>query len=253
MPADPWDLHQTLVALDFDGTLAPLVPDPATSRPVPGAVAALTELAASGAQVAIITGRDARTVVGLGGLDRIPRLIVAGLYGLEWWQDGQLSTVETPAVIHRLRDALPEALRAADPGLWLEDKRLSLVVHARRSDDPAAALRTVRPAVERIAAGEPIEVHDGHQVLELRLPGHDKGRALRELIERTGRAAVVFAGDDLGDLPAFAVVAERARAGRRAVSIGVTGDPESAVASQAMRTVPGPADALAAVQSALGR
>ena len=65
-------LAGALVATDFDGTLAPLVPDPEASRPVHGAIEALTALAARGAQVAVITGRDARTVVRLGGLDAVP-------------------------------------------------------------------------------------------------------------------------------------------------------------------------------------
>jgi len=66
------DLPHALVAVDFDGTLAPIVPDPADSRPVPGAIAALRVLAERGAQVAVVTGRDARTVIELGGLDAIP-------------------------------------------------------------------------------------------------------------------------------------------------------------------------------------
>ena len=81
------DLPHALVALDFDGTLAPLVPDPAASRPLPGTVTALRTLARRGTLVAVITGRDARTAIELGGFDAVPGLVVEGLYGAETWHD----------------------------------------------------------------------------------------------------------------------------------------------------------------------
>ncbi len=43
-------------------------------------------------------------------------------------------------------------------------------------------------------------------VLELRPPGMDKGVALTAYVRETGAGAVLYAGDDLGDLPAFAAV-----------------------------------------------
>ena len=65
-------LAGALIATDFDGTLAPLVPDPEDSRPVAGAVDALAALAGRGAQVAVVTGRAADTVLRLGGLAAVP-------------------------------------------------------------------------------------------------------------------------------------------------------------------------------------
>lgn len=46
----------------------------------------------------------------------------------------------------------------------------------------------------------------GRLVLELRPPGMDKGVALLEYVREIGASAVLYAGDDLGDLPAFAAV-----------------------------------------------
>jgi trehalose 6-phosphate phosphatase len=43
-------------------------------------------------------------------------------------------------------------------------------------------------------------------VLELRAPGVDKGAALEEHVREVGAGAVLYAGDDLGDLAAFAAV-----------------------------------------------
>ena len=46
----------------------------------------------------------------------------------------------------------------------------------------------------------------GKNVWEIRPPGIDKGASLRSVVAETGARQVVFAGDDLGDLPAFEAV-----------------------------------------------
>lgn len=243
-------LPGSLVALDFDGTLAPIVADPADSRPAPGAVRALTALAEAGAQVALITGRDARTVLRLGGLDAVPGLVVSGLYGAESWCGGELSAAEQPAVIAALRDRLPAAVAAGDPALWVEDKGLSLVVHARRAADPGAALDSVRPAVTAVAGELGLEVHDGRDVLEVRLAGYNKGTALRQLAERFGPSLVLFAGDDVGDLPAFAEIKALRAAGRQAWALAVVSDEVPGLADAADVRVDGPAAVVALLTAA---
>lgn len=210
-----------VVALDFDGTLSPIVADPTTSRPAEGAVAAMVELAERGVRVVVITGRDARTVLNLGGLESVPGLTVAGVYGAETWADGELDSMPTPGAMTALRERLPAlvAEHTVDPELWVEDKRLSLVVHARRTADPDAAIASVRAPVTALADELGLEIHDGREVLEVRLPGYDKGTALRRLA--VGAAAVLFAGDDLGDLPAFEVIRQLRAEGRRAWGVAV--------------------------------
>ena len=243
-----------LIALDFDGTLAPIVADPEQARPVPGTVDALTALARLGARVAVITGRDAQTVVRLGGLDAVPDLTVAGLYGAEWWQHGELRSPPTPDVITQLRQRLPAlvAARTPDRAVWIEDKRLSLVVHARRAADPAAAIAAVRPAIAGLAGELGLELHDGREVLELRLSGFDKGAALRRLAAGNGDAAVLFAGDDLGDLPAFAVVRELRAGGRRAWGVAVHSSEAPQAADAADLVVAAPADVVGVLSALAG-
>src|SRR5262249_59711884 len=70
------DARHALVATDFDGTLAPIVDRPADARAHPGAVPALTALAALVGTVAVITGRPAGEAVTLGGFARLPRLLL---------------------------------------------------------------------------------------------------------------------------------------------------------------------------------
>jgi trehalose 6-phosphate phosphatase len=208
-------LSGALVALDFDGTLAPIVEDPADARPAQGALDALIAVAGRGAHIGVVTGRDAQTVVRLGGLAAVPSLIVEGLYGMEQWRAGSLTTVDTPPAMERLRRQLPKLLTAqrADPGAWIEDKRLSLVLHTRPARDPAAECERLRGPAESLAARLGVDVHHGRKVLEFRMPGHDKAGALRRLVQLTAPTAVFYAGDDTGDLPAFAAVHELRRSG----------------------------------------
>jgi trehalose 6-phosphate phosphatase len=240
------ELPRALIALDFDGTLAPIVADPAASRAEPGVIEALAVLAHAGAQLAVITGRDAHTAAELGGFDAVPGLVIEGLYGAESWQAGQLTAPAEPAEIGLLRAQLPSLLAAHidDPQVWIEDKRLSLVVHTRRAADPGAALSSLRGPVSDLAAQLGLESHDGRNVLEIRLPGYDKGAVLRKLVERFEPSAVLFAGDDVGDLPAFEVVRELRERGLPAFGVAASSAEVSALDEVADVHVDGPAGVL---------
>ncbi|HYJ61465.1 MAG TPA: trehalose-phosphatase [Actinomycetota bacterium] len=175
------------IVLDFDGTLAPIVPDPATAAPLPGAHAALAALAPRVLRLAIVTGRPAAFVRA-----RLPvdGLEVVGLYGLEG------ATPVDPGVRAALADAV-----AAEPGAHLEDKGASLAVHVRRAADPEGAEARLRPVVAAIADGAGLVVREGKRVLELTPPGAGKGAAIPALC--AGAAAALLAGDDLADAEAF--------------------------------------------------
>ena len=202
------NLASALIALDFDGTLAPLVPDPQTSRLAGGIRAALDVLVEAGARVAIVTGRDIPNVLRLSGLADLPGLRVEGVYGAQSWHDGRLDTVDAPESLAALRTRLPALVdgepRAGD--VWIEDKELSLVVHARRAEDPQAVLDVLSAPVTALADELGLETHPGREVLEIRIPGFDKGTALARLIDSHRPRAVLYVGDDVGDLPAFALV-----------------------------------------------
>ena len=205
--ADP---ARALIATDYDGTLAPIVADPDQAFPAPGAVPALKRLADRVGTVAVITGRAAAAAVSLGGLADVPGLIVLGHYGAQRWEAGVLSAPPAPPGVQAVREALPELLAAhgAPEGTAIEDKGTALAVHTRRTAEPAAALQLLRGPLERLAEEAGLAVEPGRFVLELRPPGADKGTALRELVAERSAGAVLFSGDDLGDLPAFAALAQ---------------------------------------------
>ncbi|MEU6276755.1 trehalose-phosphatase [Streptomyces populi] len=204
---------RTVVALDFDGTLAPIVPDPDRARAHPDAVPALAALAPRVASVAVVTGRPAGVAVRHGGFAGVPgleHLVVLGHYGAERW-DAVSGTVTAPAPhpgVAAVRAELPGFLDriGAWQGTWIEEKGRAVAVHTRRATDPQAAFEALREPLGELAARHGLIVEPGRMVLELRPPGMDKGVALSEYVREVGAEAVLYAGDDLGDLPAFAAV-----------------------------------------------
>jgi trehalose 6-phosphate phosphatase len=205
MAADP---AHALVATDYDGTLAPIVADPAAAVAAPGAAAALARLAGRVGTVAVITGRPAKDAVSLGGLADVPGLIVLGHYGAQRWEAGVLSAPPVPPGVQAVREALPGLLAelAAPEGTTVEDKGTALAVHTRRTADPAAAFALLRGPLGRLADSAALTLEPGRLVLELRPAGTDKGTALRELARERAARSALFCGDDLGDLTAFAAI-----------------------------------------------
>ena len=197
--ADP---ARAVIAIDYDGTLAPIVDRPEDARPQEGATEALAALTATVGRCAVVTGRSAKDAVAVGGLDAIPGLVVVGHYGLESWVDGLLDSPPPEPGVDMARPLVAELVAAAAiDGVHVEDKVQSLVVHTRPAADPAGALAALAEPVRGIAHGCGLQVVAGRMVLELRPPGVDKGYAVRGLAE--GWGAVGYVGDDLGDLPAY--------------------------------------------------
>lgn len=196
--ADP---SASLVALDYDGTLAPIVSRPQDAVPAAGAVEVLLALAGR-VRLALVTGRPAQVVVDLAGIASAPGLVVMGQYGVERWSDGRVVAAEPVAGISVARAELPGLVEGLAE---LEDKGSSLVVHTRNTVADAAE-RLAGPVAE-LAARCGLEVHEGRRVLELRPPGFDKYSALMAVADPLP-AAVLFAGDDVGDGRAFDAVEE---------------------------------------------
>ena len=204
---------RAVIALDFDGTLAPIVADPDRARAHPDAVPALAALAPKVASVAVITGRPAEVAVHHGGFADVPgldHLVVLGHYGAERWDaaTGALTTPEPHPGVAAVRAELPGLLErsGAGQGTWIEEKGHAVAVHTRRAPDPQAAFDTLRAPLADLATRHGLIVEPGRMVLELRPPGMDKGAALREYVRELDARGVLYAGDDLGDLPAFTAV-----------------------------------------------
>ncbi|OSZ59922.1 trehalose-phosphatase [Streptomyces pharetrae CZA14] len=201
---------EAVIALDFDGTLAPIVADPEQARAHPDAVRALTALAPKVAAVAVITGRPAEVAVRHGGFADAPgleHLVVLGHYGVERWDaaTGEVTTPDPHPGVAAVRAALPGLLTGME-GVRTEDKGHAVAVHTRRAADPQAAFEALRTPLGDLALRHGLIVEPGRMVLELRPPGMDKGVALERHVREIGARVVLYAGDDLGDLPAYTAV-----------------------------------------------
>jgi trehalose 6-phosphate phosphatase len=205
--ADP---ARALIGVDFDGTLSPIVPDPADARALPAATAALRRLSGQVGTLAVITGRPAPDAVRLASLADVPGILVLGQYGRQRWEAGTLTSPPPPEGLAGVRARLPGVLTAAGApdGTRIEDKGDALAVHTRRTADPRAALELLEAPLRELAASGGLAVEPGRMVIELRPPGADKGGTLRALVEERGAAATMYCGDDLGDRPAFEAVRE---------------------------------------------
>jgi trehalose 6-phosphate phosphatase len=241
----------TVVGLDYDGTLAPIVDDPEIAHIHPDAPEVLIALADVVRAVAVITGRPARKALALGGLDEVGQevgdrgreLFVFGQYGYERWSSTQRRVV-SPRPPHGLSGflrELPRVLRDADAAdAFVEDKGLAIAAHTRRLDDPAAAFDRLLPRLNELAQRHGMVVEPGRNVIEVRSPGTDKGTVVRNLATEVDAGGFLFAGDDLGDVEAFEAVADLREQGIPTLLVCSASQEESTLLELADVVVPGP-------------
>ena len=205
--------------VDYDGSLAPIVGDPAAARPLGAALDALGRLATRLGRVAVVSGRP---VAFLAAQLPVAGVSLVGLYGLERLEDGERWVDPRAAAWVPAVAAAADELVARLPGVLVERKGdLAVTVHWRTT--PARAEEAMQAASDVSAARGLESPMRGRMAMELRPPiPVDKGSAVESLVG--GMHAAAFAGDDDGDVPAFAALAHLHREGRlgAAVSIGVS-------------------------------
>lgn len=200
-----------LVALDFDGTLAPHVDEPEDARAIQGATDAVQRLLEQqGVRVAMVSGR---ALVSLRQVADPPeRVLLTGSHGVEL----QLDTpgIELDLVTAELEqlDTLArvlERISAPVEGSWIERKPAGLALHTRMASpqDGQAVQRQARAEIDELLPG--LTVREGKNVLEFSVRSSTKGEALERLRQHTGADAIFYAGDDVTDEDAFAVLGEK--------------------------------------------
>lgn len=240
-----------VVGLDFDGTLAPIVEDPARAHIHADGPAVLERLSDRVRAIAVVTGRPARQVLALGGLeevgaaigDRGRELFVFGQYGNERWSSTRrrILSPAPPRGLAAFERDLPELLRRHDAeAAYVEDKGLAVAVHTRRLPDARAAFERLRPALTALAERHGLAVEPGRHVVEVRAPGMHKGGAVHRLAQDLEAGAFLFIGDDLGDVAAFEAVVELREAGMPGLLVCSGSEEERALMDLADAVVPGP-------------
>jgi trehalose 6-phosphate phosphatase len=185
-------LSNTLLALDYDGTLAPIASTPALVR-MRGRTSRLIVEVARYYPSIVITGRPLDEVAER--LSAIPLRAVFGNYGGEPSADGP------PARVRRWAGVLAELL-SRHQGVLVEDKRFSVTVHYRHARSKRRTLADICDATRRLRGAR---VLGGAQTVTI-LPdtGPDKGVALQLARRRLGCETAIYVGDDDTDEDAFA-------------------------------------------------
>jgi trehalose 6-phosphate phosphatase len=190
--------------LDYDGTLAPFCVDRSLAVPYPEVLPLIVRIMTHGTRVVLISGRPAREVLVLSGIDPQPE--IWGSHGLErLLPDGRYEVSSVPAhqdyllaAASLLRDAGLESRTEIKPG--------GVAVHWRGLD-PAKAEKLAKevpqlwkPLLERA----PFRLLEFDCGLEIRVAGPGKGDAVRAILKEAGEgAAVAYLGDDQTDEDAF--------------------------------------------------
>ncbi|HEX6642376.1 MAG TPA: trehalose-phosphatase [Thermoanaerobaculia bacterium] len=196
----------TLLAFDFDGTLAPIHSDPAAVRIDRAAAVLLAETTRmEGVVVAVISGRDADDLS-----ERIdaPGAYLVGSHGLEIRGPGGTFVRDTPPLAVSVHSELHREIAVS--GLRLESKKHALALHWRGV--PYEAVAPVIAMFRDWANDAHLDVIEGRCVVEARRHGGGKEEALRWLTRAVGASRVVYAGDDITDFGPLRFAAEHGRA-----------------------------------------
>jgi trehalose 6-phosphate phosphatase len=209
LTADP---AATAFLTDFDGSLSPIVEHAGDAQPLRGALEQLARLAPRLGRVAVVSGRPVDFLV---AHVPVPGVLFVGHYGMEQMVDGER---RVDGRVEPYLDAVAAAIDdlAGYGSPFVEVKSgLSVTLHWRPAPEREAELTAL---AQRVADRHGLATLRTRMAIEVRPPVDlDKGTAVRELVQ--GFAVGAFAGDDTGDLPAFAALAHAGL--DRAVRIGV--------------------------------
>lgn len=215
--------------LDFDGTLAPIGPTPddiAVSDELRSLVTAAAERLRG--RLALVSGRSLDQLDDLWGRT-LWQMTVAASHGLELRHGGHRRAPPPSGIFARLIREVQNRFPVS-AGVVVELKSFGIGLHYRLAPDRREA---VRAWAEAAAAEHELVIQPGDMVFELRLPGADKGDAVRAIMRLdpfTG-SRPLYVGDDLTDIPAIAAAREFGGSG---IAVG------DRIADHADATLPSP-------------
>jgi trehalose-phosphatase len=192
-----------LIALDVDGTISQIVRDPDMAEIPAETLATIAALSAvPNIEIALITGRDLESLRRMEQLDGIWRAVEHGGVVLgpgEVPGERELSADQRDAL-----ERFESWARVHADGAFIECKPQAVAVHVRAiaMEDPARAERLMNEA-DALAQRLGLHARRGKALREAEAEPHDKGLALREILQRSGARSVLFIGDDLTDFPAI--------------------------------------------------
>lgn len=212
------------ILLDFDGTLSELVPLPSDARPAEGVVEVLHDLSERYRALSIISGRSARELLGWLG----PSLDIWGVHGAERAIAGEVVVSDLAApYLGLMREVYDEAEKRirqlAIPGVLVEDKGVMVGLHYRAAGDHDSASHHLRVLTSDLAERFGLWHAEGKRAFELRPPIQlSKADVVLEVAADSSLDPVLFAGDDVVDLPGFDALDRLSRQGIDTVRVAVS-------------------------------
>ncbi|MBI5161672.1 MAG: trehalose-phosphatase [Micrococcales bacterium] len=232
-----------LVALDFDGTVAPEVDSPEKARALPEARDAVLRLAALPAtRVALVSGRAIASLEQVSGFG--DDVLLVGSNGIELRLDSPDDVLALDAAEQEQLEVLQEVLgEVADAiaDVWLEQKPAGFALHTRLASERGARVAHLVALGEASAEVEGLTVREGKNVLEFSVRSTTKGEAIEHLRRYTHADAVFYSGDDVTDEDAFDALRNddlglKSGPGRTAAPYRVEGPAEVAAVLAALAT-----------------
>jgi trehalose 6-phosphate synthase/phosphatase len=231
--------------LDYDGTLVPFAPTPDVAAPDAKVIALLRRLAArSGTEVHLVSGRRRET------LERWFGALPVGLHAEHgFWSrppGGAWKGVDVGPTTWRepVRGILRDFAERT-PGSLVEEKTAGFAWHYRAADPEfgSAQAKELVLHLSTFLINVPVEILPGDMVVEVRVHGVHKGRAVQEVLARlTGPTLLLALGDDRTDEDLFAALPDEAIA----VHVG----PAASQAQLRIRDVAAARDLLARIAEA---
>jgi len=190
---------------DFDGTLSLIVPERSEAIIHPACKKLLEELVGRDHEcVAVLSSRLLDDLIHRVG---VPGVFLGGGSGIEWFVEGKGRWIVDEKLEKRLNTAraqlLPRITKlAVMPGIEIEDKKWSVAIHTRKSNDDSR--REIAAIMEMWRASKKARFFKGPEVTELQfLPEIDKAFGVRALCTFLGfdqfKGELVYAGDDEND------------------------------------------------------
>lgn len=203
--------ERLVIALDFDGTASPLVPDPMAARALPEVTEQVERLAdLPGTIVAYVSGRSMDDLRIITEHADDSEVVLAGSHGAQYWFPGE-GAADAPGAAtqegHR-----EELWAAAQPivdrydGVGLEPKTFGMGIHTRSATPETE--QAVFAEIDALVAERFPEWRRrlGHRVLEFSSRVEGKDTAMRVLRARFDATGILFAGDDVTDEDAMRVL-----------------------------------------------
>ena len=167
--------------------------------------------------------QDVRALTGVDSLTYV------GNHGLETWEHGRASPLPAavPFVDLIQRASREVEARLTQPGIIVEHKGVTASIHYRQAPQPAIARAAILEAIAAAPSARRLRVSEGRMVVNLLPPVEaNKGSALRHLVDQYRLRGIVYLGDDVTDVDAFAALRDLRQHGLATLAVAVA-SPES--------------------------